>query len=123
MGRDQGVTDRRPVERLDQVARLAARQVDQIRLADGLRGARVISLGAAADEDRLDLGTELAEMGHPHRRPALEHGFAVGERGGRQDHHPRAPDTGRGEQARIEGGHRGKELAGADERHRTGHTA
>ena len=60
--------------------------------------AGVVGAGAVADEDRLDLGAELPEMGDAHRRPALEDLLAVGVRGRRQDRDARARPAGRGQQ-------------------------
>ena len=104
-----------------QVGRLAARQVDEVGLADRLGGGRVVGGGAVADQDGLDLGAELTEMGDAHRRPADEDLLAVGIRGRRQDRDARPGAAGRGQQAGVELGHRGEELTGADERHGSGH--
>ena len=81
----------------------------------------VVGAGAIADEDRFDLGAELPEVRDAHRRPAREDLLAVGERGRRQDRDARPGAPGRGQQAGIELGHLGEELAGADERHGSGH--
>jgi hypothetical protein len=60
-------------------------------------------------------------MRHAHRRPAREDLLAVGEGGRRQDRDPWPGATRRGQQAGIELGHLGEELAGADERNGSGH--
>ena len=60
-------------------------------------------------------------MGDAHRRPAVEDLLAVRIRRGRQDRHARPPPPREPEEIGIEIGHRGKEFAGADERHRSGH--
>ena len=121
MGRRQRPADRRTGQHVGEVGRLAARQVDEVRLADRLRRGRVVGAGPVADEDRFDLGAELPEMGDAHRRPALEDVLAVRERGRRQDRDARPAPTGRRQQPGIEIGHRGKEFTGADERHGSGH--
>ena len=121
MGRDERATDRRTGQHLGEVGRLATRQVDEIRLADRLRGGRVVGAGTVAHEDRLDLGTELAEVGDTHRRPVLEDVFAIGERGRRQDRDARPVAAGGRQQPGIELGHIGEEFAGADQRHGSGH--
>ena len=121
MGGRQRPTDRRPRQDLGEVRRLAARQVDEIGLADGLRRGRVVGVGAIADEHRFDLRTEVAEVGDTHRRPALEDVLAIGERGGRQDRDARPAAAGRRQQSGVEIGHRGEEFTGADERHGSGH--
>ena len=48
-----------------QVAGLAARQVDEVGLADRLGRGRVVRPGAVAHEDRLDLGAEPAKCATP----------------------------------------------------------
>ena len=113
--------DGAPVEDAQQVPRLAARQVDQVGLADRLRRARVVGVRAVADQHRLDLRAEPAEMRRAHRRPAVEDLLAVGLGGGRQDHDPRPGAPGGREQLAVEVGHRGQELTGAYERHGSGH--
>ena len=114
-------TDGAAIEHAHQVGRLPAREVDEVGLADRLRGPRIVGAGTVAHEHRLDLRTELPEMGDTHRRPAGEHLLPVRERRRRQDGHARARPAGRGEQAGIKLEHRGKELSGADERHGSGH--
>ena len=121
MGRAERPADRRPGEHLGEVRRLAARQVDEIGLADRLGRGRVVGAGAVADEDGFDLRAELPEVGDAHRRPALEHVLAVRVRRRRQDRHARPAAAGRREQAGVELGHRGEEFSGADERHGSGH--
>ena len=79
------------------------------------------ALVAIADEDRLDLGAELPEVGDTHRRPAGEDLLAVGVRGGRQDRDARTRSARRGQQSGVELDHRGEEFTGADERHGSGH--
>src|SRR3990172_7250385 len=54
VGRPQGATGPGAVERPPEVARLAAREVDEIGLADGLGGGLVAGLLPIPDEDRLD---------------------------------------------------------------------
>ena len=104
-----------------QVCRLAARQVDEVGLADRLGSGGIVGRRPIAHEHRLDLGAELAEMRDAHRRPAGEDLLAVGIRGGRQDRDARARSTGRGEQSGIEFEHLGEEFTGADKRHGSGH--
>ena len=60
-------------------------------------------------------------MGHAHRCPAVEDLLAVGVGRRRQDRDARTRPPGRRQQIGIEGGHRGKEFTGADERHGSGH--
>ena len=81
----------------------------------------IVGAIAIAHEDRLDLGTQLAEMGDAHRRPAREDLLAIGVRGGRQDRDARARSTGRDKQTSIESEHLGEEFTGADKRHWSGH--
>ena len=61
-----------------QVSGLPAREVDQVRLADRLRGRRIVRAVAIAHEDGLGLRAQRGEVAHAHRRPALEHLLAVG---------------------------------------------
>ena len=112
-------------ERLRQVARLAARQVDEVGLADRLDVGRVVGVEPVADEDRLDLGAERREVLDAHRRPAPEDVLAVGPGRGRQDHDARPPAARRGQERRVDLAHRGQELAGSDEgdRSRSRHAA
>ena len=64
-------------ERIEQVARLAARKVDQVGLADGRDGCRVARVLRTADEDRLDLRAECREVRLPLRGPAAEGFLAI----------------------------------------------
>ena len=66
-----------PCERSEQVVGLAAREVDQVGLADCLGVGRVVGVGALPDEDDLDLGPEPFEMLDAEGRPAQEDLLAV----------------------------------------------
>ena len=79
MGTGQRLTDCAPGQRLEEVGRFPAGQVDDVRLADGLDRSRVVGIGTIAHHDRLDLRAETREMRHTHLRPALEDGLAVGK--------------------------------------------
>ena len=59
--------------RTAKVARLAARQVDEVRLADRLEAGGVGALLDRPDEDWLDLRAQRPEMLDPQQRPAAEH--------------------------------------------------
>ena len=104
-------THGRPAQRSRDVRRLAARQVDEVRLADRLGMAGVVGVDPVADQHRLDLGPERREVGSTLRRPAVEDLGAVGPRRGRQDDDPRPGASRGGEQPCIEVRHRGQELA------------
>ena len=71
--------DGRPLEDRRQVARLAAREIDQVGFADRLDVTVVIGVGAVPDEDRLDFRAQLAEMLDAQRRPAFEDVGTVGK--------------------------------------------
>ena len=94
---------------------LAAREVDEVGLADGLGVGRVLGGGSIADEDRLDLGAQRAEVLPTHLRPAQEDLLAIGHRGGRQDDHARAGAPRRDQQLAVDGLERGRELPGPDQ--------
>src|SRR4051794_9618923 len=100
---------------------MAAGQVDEVRLPDRLDRRRVVPLLGRAHEDGLDLRAQRSEVVDAHVGPAPERRFAVEGRRGRQDDHAGPRPTGRLEEASVELGHRGKELSGAHERHRSGH--
>ena len=123
VGVEERPPDLRPGERVERVRGLAPGQVDQVRLPDGLAGGGVRGIAPMTDEHRLHLRAEAREMRHAHRRPALEDVIAVGVRGRRQDHDARPVTTGCLEQGPVEVEHRGKELAGADQRHGAAHRA
>ena len=59
MGRRQRRPDSRPDERADQIRRLPAREIDEVRLTHRLRRGWVVRGGPIPDEDRLDLGFNL----------------------------------------------------------------
>jgi hypothetical protein len=75
----------------------------------------VIGVEPVADEDRLDLGPKRREVLHAHPGPPPEDLLTVRPRRGRHDHDARPALPGRGEQGRIDLGHRGQELSGSDE--------
>ena len=105
---------RAAAEHAHQVGRLAARQVDEVGLADRLGRGGIVGAGPVADEHRLDLGAELAEMRDAHRRPAREDLLAIGEGGRRQDRDARPGAAGR----RPAGRHRTRPSRGGTRRRR-----
>ena len=110
-----------PSSTLHQVARLAARQVDQVGLADRLGRGRIVGArgrGRAPARPRRRAAPKCAT---PIAAQRVKTVLAVGVGGRRQDRDAWPGATRRGEQAGVELGHRGEELAGADERHGSGH--
>lgn len=65
------------VERIEQVARLPAGQVDEIRLADRRDGGRVVRVLRTANEDGLHFRAEPREVRLSLRDPAAEDRLAV----------------------------------------------
>ncbi len=119
--RGQGTTHGAAVEHAHQIRGLAARQVDEVGLADRLGGSRVVGARTIADEDRLDLGARAPRNAET---PIVAHRRKISSPSGYEAvgrSRPEAGRAGRDEQAGIELGHRGKELSGADERHGSGH--
>ncbi len=121
IGREGGPPDGAAEETSEQVGGPTAREVDEVRLPDGLGVSRVVGVDGVPDQDGLDLGSEGPEVSDTGIGPPPEDGRTVRIGRRRQDGNPRPTGTRRLQEPTIDLGHGGKEFAGPDEGHRACH--
>ena len=106
---------RAAAEYRQQVARLAAGEVDEVRVRDLRDRHRVVGRLAIPDEDRGGHGPEGGEVGLTAGRPALEDGLAIRPRGRWHYGHARPVAAGRRQQRSVHLVHCRGELAGSNQ--------
>src|SRR5262249_39845455 len=110
----------RALERVDDVARTAAREVDQVGALEGCEPALVEGILASQDVDGFGLGAEPTEVTNPGLGPAARAGGLFEARGGRQHDDSRRRATHPLEQRAVDGFHLRQILPRTDQGNCTG---